>query len=420
METINRYFGFRAAAYSMMLCTSLLMVWSAEAGTPAPGQTDPNPVPNEKFSGTAGSAVEIGTGIVNGTPPSLWRAFALDGGELSISTQNLGPGILFPGSPPTTAVEVNLVQFGVSQAFDHAAHVMTLQSNRQYQPSIWVRTANSGDESQAFVVNFPLFNSNLEFLRDPGNIVAVATSQWTRFKVPTPFELMPGEVFGHFQIFPVPDAPRGSPTDEDRILVALPEVNAWPVENLMPNPGFVGNDGFVVGNIVGTVPNQWRAFAIGAGQLEITRNAIPPDFFFEGSPATQSVRFEVTGSVAPEEGFDIFPVLADLTNDYRHWFEVWIRSGHAGDQTVSIGVPLFDETGTFTGTAPGSFGGIIGPEWQLIAGPGFNGLDGFKADLQFRLVSDGGVESVEIVLPRIVGPATRVFLDRFELNTGSP
>jgi len=382
----------------------LLMASVVAAGTPAPGENDPNLVPNARLLGQAGSA----GGVVNGQVPTAWRAFALDGAELSIESLPLSANALFPGSPATRAIRITVNSFGVDQGFDHDGHVFSLDTGRLYQPRVWVRTGNADDSEQTLNIGMPLFDQDLSFSgRDPASFSVQADSIWTQAVSPTGAEALPGETFAHLSFR------LGDDGGQNSVWIALPEVIGRPVGNRVPNPRLAGGGGVADGNVSGSVPDRWRAFAVGDGTLTLTASELAADALYPGSPPTRSIRMEVTGSTAPAEGLDFELELAALTAGYRHWGELWVRSGHGANQALGVSLPLYDELGSFLGTAPGSMGLDVPPQWSFFAGPGFTGEPGQQVNIQLRLGGDGQ-GSIEIALPRVIGPADGVFSDRFQ------
>lgn len=396
--------------FATTVCGGALMLLSsaAAAGTPTPGEDDPNLVPNALLLGDTGAA-GVSNGVVNGLVPTAWRAFAVDGAEVSLDSMALPADTLFPGSPPTTAIRITMVAFGAAQGFDHTNHLISLDTGRFYQPSVWVRSGNSDDSDQTLQINMPLFDQDMNFFgRDPAAFSVQADSSWTQVSSPTGATALPGEAFAHLA-FRV-----GDDGGENSVWIALPEVIGRPVTNVVPNPGLQGNGGVPDGNVIGTVPDRWRAFAVGDGSLSLTSSELAADELYPGSPPTRSIRMDVSGSTAFAEGLDFELDLAALTAGYRHWGEVWVRSGHAGDQALSIALPLYDEQGVFLGIQPGSMGLDVSPQWTYLAGPGFTGEPGQQVNMAFRLITVGGEGSVVIALPRVVAPADEVFSDRFE------
>lgn len=392
---------------------ALASIWAwALAGTPEPGMDDANMVPNAGLHGTAGAIEDgSGSGTVNGFAPTAWRAFAVGSAELDIDIVPLAADQLYPGSPATNAVRLEVVNFGADQGLDHTTHLISLDVGRQYQASVWVKSANGDDSDQDFLLQSPFFDEDLNFTgRDPMFVSSTAGSDWSQVVSPVATALK-GEAFAHLAIR------LGGDGGEDAILVALPEVTGLPVANVTPNPPFSGSGGSAAGNVVGNVPDQWRAFAVGDGTLTITPMNLAAGVIYPGSPATRAVEIEVTGSTGPAEGFDHTLSLSRLATGYRHWGEVWIRSGSASQQGVTIAMPLFDESETFLGVQPGSLFAEVGPEWTFLAGPAFTAApDQALANMAFRLQADGGEDRIVIALPRLVGPDRDIFADRFSAS----
>lgn len=389
----------------------LLAAASVQAGTPVPGVDDPNMVPNVALRGTAG-AIETGggSGTVNGFAPTAWRAFAVGGAELDVDIVPLPAGALYPGSPPTNAARLEVVAFGDDQGLDHSTHLVSLKVGRQYQATLWVRSDNADGSDQSLALQAPFFDENLAFTgRDPMATSATAGTSWSQVASP-PATAIAGEAFAHLCVR------LGNDGGDDSLLIALPGVTGFPVANVTPNPSLSGSGGTLAGNVIGAVPDQWRAFAVGDGTAEVSSTVLAADALYPGSPPTQAVEFTVSGSTGPEEGFDHALALSGLTTGYRHWGEVYIRSGSASSQGVTIVLPLYDESGTFLGVQPGSLFATVGPQWTLLAGPAFTAEPGqAQVNMAFRLQADGGADSVVIALPRVVGPAKTIFSDRFSV-----
>jgi len=399
---------FERCLFTVCACVFMALSGGTVAGTPAPDEDDPNLVPNALLLGDTGAA-GVSNGVVNGLVPTAWRAFAVDGAEVSIDSMALPADTLFPGSPPTTAIRITMVAFGAAQGFDHTTHLISLDTDRFYQPSVWVRSGNSDDSDQTLQISMPLFDQDMNFFgRDPAAFSVQADSSWTQVSSPTGATVLPGEAFAHLA-FRV-----GDDGGENSVWIALPEVTGRPVTNVVPNPGLQGDGGVSDGSVTGAVPDGWRAFAVGDGTLTLTPSQLVAGELYPGSPPTRAIRMDISGSTAFTEGLDFELDLAALTEGYRHWGEVWVRSGHAADQALSIALPLYDEQGVFLGIQPGSMGLDVPPEWTYLAGPAFTGEPGQQVNMAFRLVTVGGEGSVVIALPRVVAPADEVFSDRFE------
>jgi len=412
--SVTSCFSSAVDRWARIAAASGLAAWATFAfgGTPAPGVDDPNMVPNASLRGTAG-AIENGggSGTVNGPAPTAWRAFAVGGAELDVDIVALAADALYPGSPPTNAVRLEVAAFGDDQGLDHSTHLISLDAGRRYQATLWVRSDNDDGSDQSLALQSPFFDENLAFTgRDPMATSATAGSSWSQVTSP-PATAMAGEAFAHLAVR------LGDDGGDDSLLIALPEVTGFPVANITPNPVLSGSGGAAAGNVVGTVPDLWRAFAVGNGTVNVTTTALAADALYPGSPPTNAVEFAVTGSTGPDEGFDHALALSGLTTGYRHWGEVYIRSGSTSSQGVTMVLPLYDESSTFLGIQPGSLFATVGPDWTFLAGPAFTAESGqAQVNMAFRLQADGGEDSIVIALPRVVGPDKDIFADRFAVH----
>lgn len=383
----------------------LALVQSTSAGTPPVGAADPNQVPNALLLGSDGSLF----GGVTGTAPTLWRAVALDGANMTLSSIPLAANTLFPGSPPTTAVRVSVTNFGSAQVFDHANALFSIDVGREYAARVYLRTGNADNSAQSFTINFPTFDADLNFTgRDAGAFMDVAGTAWTAFDGAS-FTGVSDDAFAHLALRLQNDG------GENSVLIAMPTVLGPPLSNAAPNPAFAGGGGAIQGAVSGEVPDQWRAFAVNTGSLTISTEAVAAGALFPGSEATTAVRLQVSGGDGSSEGFDHEIERALLVAGHAYRGEVYLRSGSANQQGVGIAMPLFDDQGNFTGTSPGSTTAQVGPQWRLVAGPGFSAPTGYTSNLAFRLAADGGEDSLLIAAPRIVAPASPIILvDGFE------
>jgi hypothetical protein len=379
------------------------------AGTPAVGEPDPNPVPNSALRGDFG-VVGTSNGTVTGSVPTLWRAFAVDGGAVTLERMELAANVLFAGSPPTAAVKISVTAFGVDQGFDHATALFAFRPGRSYSARVYLRSGNANNSAQSFDFSMPIFDTQLNFTgRDPANFTANASSSWAAFDSPT-IVGQAGDGYAHIALRLNDDG------GENSIILALPSVTGGtPVDNLAPNPGYAGSGGLVEGMVNGNVPDDWRAFAVGTESLSVATVPLAAGALYPGSPATNAVRLQVSGGDGSFEGFDHEAMRAALQADQMYWGEIYLRSASAAPQGVTMSFPIFDAQGNFTGLAPGLFSTTVGPAWSSYAGPAFIGTAGHTANIGFRLIPDGGEDSILIALPRIVGPAgPSIFGDGFE------
>ncbi len=165
----------------MFLCISVIACAISILGIANGHAANLNQVPNSGFEGTGGDAL----GNVNGEVPDYWRAFGLEGGEVSIETMPLAANTLFPGSPPTNAVRLTFDSFGAAQGFDHEGTPFSLAPGHAYRGTVYMRSGNSTGASQGVTVSFPVFDVNGFTGREPGTFSATVTNQWASYSGPT-------------------------------------------------------------------------------------------------------------------------------------------------------------------------------------------------------------------------------------------
>jgi hypothetical protein len=230
-----------------------------------------NQVPNPELRGNRGAVV----GNVTGSPPSAWRAFATGAASLDVMTIALPADALFPGSPPTHALRIETLDFGTpmvdDQGVDHSPNGFSLTLVDGFRGAVYLRADNDDNSDQLVSVSIPIFdNQGLFTGQQPGSFLASAGSDWSRFEGPM------------FADVAAPGAPSGSAEiafrlldegGDDAVLIALPEVTGPVLSERVPNPGFAGTGGGVGGQVNGTAPDGWRAFAINGGELTI--NSVP-------------------------------------------------------------------------------------------------------------------------------------------------
>ncbi|MEZ5461749.1 hypothetical protein [Dokdonella sp.] len=397
--------GFASILVASLLFLSLVASGDLLAGTPPIGAIDTNLVPNASFQGVSGSPG--GTGTVNGDVPTLWRAFSQGTGVLNLERLDLAANTLFPGSPPTQAVKISVATFGTDQALDSIFGLFPIQPGLNYDAKVYARSGNADNSSQGFTMSILAYDATVTFTGNAQNVVGNATSTWTQFSAS---QLTGGapDRFGKLIFRFTDDA------GEDSVILAFPEVQGPPASNTVPNPGFVGNSGGIQGTVTGTVPDNWRAFSVGAGTINLTTVPLAANELFSGSPPTNAMRVQVTGGDG-NEGFDHELVRAALHAGYFYRGEVYMRSGNAGmaPQDVSIGMPIFDASGNFTGLAPGTINTTVGPEWSLLASNQFGASTGQTTNLAFRPGTTG--DSVFLIAaPRIVDPTGLIFTSSFD------
>lgn len=400
---------FLAGIFFALLLASLAMAGSARAGTPPIGEFDSNLVPNASLQGDGG-IIGATNSTITGTAPTLWRAFATNGSVVNLERLALPANTLFPGSPPTQALKFSVATYGADQGFDSAPAFFSIQTGVEYGAQIYARSGNSDNSAQQFTLALLIYDSALSFTGHLGNFSESAGASWAQFST-TQVTGVAGDLFAKLTMRLVNDG------GENSVIIALPTVEGAPVYNTAPNPGFAGNLGATQGNVTGTIPDDWRAFAVGAGSTNVTTVPVAAGELFPGSPPTQAIRLQVIGGNGDTEGFDHELVRATMRSDFFYRGEVYLRSGNSdmSTQGVTVGMPIFDASGTFTGTAPGSFVIAPGPAWSFVGGPQFRGDTGQTTNLGFRLVADGGEDVLLIAAPRIVDPAGwMLFTDGFD------
>lgn len=403
---MKSYFDLSMSCRTIVLAAVLLTSTALQASTSPTG----NIVPNPSLRGDRGEIAQFG-GTVTGTAPTLWRAFAVNGAALSLQRIDLGANALFPGSPPTQAVKITVSTFGADQGLDHTPATFSFRAGNSYSARIYARSGNANNSAQSFNLSMPIFDSTHAYTgRDPANFNASANVAWAAFDSPVVTGLA-GDAYALVAIRLNNDG------GENSVIVAMPTVLGPAVSNLAPNPGFLGTSGGIQGTVNGSVPGDWRAFAVGTGTLNVSRVALAAGALFPGSLPTQAVRLEVIGGDGASEGFDHESVRATLSSDYLHWGELYVRSGNndMSDQSLFVTMPIFDVGGTYTGQQPGQFATTVGQGWSYVAGPPFTANAGEATDISIRILPDGGSDVILIASPRIAGPVgPLIFKNGFE------
>lgn len=175
--------------------------------------------------------------------------------------------------------------------------------------------------------------------------------------------------------------------------------------NLVPNPEFRGTFGHTFGTVNGETPTLWRSFAVDTS--EVTTDVVPlaANALYPGSPPTNAVRLTVHTFSGQGEGFDHSPTLVTLQEGETYNGTVYLRTDNADNssQEVSVGLPLFDADGIFLGVAPGTFNPVVTTSWSQYSGPSFTALGPRTTHLSFRLIDDGGDNSILIAMPELEG-----------------
>ncbi|MEO8198503.1 MAG: hypothetical protein ABI689_17455 [Thermoanaerobaculia bacterium] len=205
-----------------------------------------NLVPNPRFTGSLGASVGA-----TGTIPDLWRGFAVGGGAAEVSLVPIAAGELYPGSPPTRAVRLEVGAFGADQGFDDDNARFAILSETPYHAELWIKSANGGGAPQGVQVGFPLFTGVTFLGRQPGGFNTTATAGWSHVSGPTFSDPEADNAFLSIRL--VPDG------GDDAILVVFPEVTG-------PLPLFsAGRDFGASDRWVATTVFHW--YTAAAGQL---------------------------------------------------------------------------------------------------------------------------------------------------------
>ena len=365
-----------------------------------------NQVPNPEFRGNQGAVA----GNVTGSIASGWRGFAVAGAEASLNSIELPPGALFAGSPATTAVRLEITDFGAvgsDSGFDHTGWDFSLFGNRGYSGKVYLRSANADNSPQQLSVTLPVFDQTGAFTGlQPGSFLATAGSSWTRFSGP---QFAGTDGFSSLMAFRLTDD-----GGDNAVLIALPQVRGPVLANRLPNPGFIGSDGFVQGSVAGDIPDDWRAFAINGASLDIETVTLAAGAVYPESPAGNAVDVRVLLG-AGSAGFDHEPVQVALTpTAYRFRPQLYMRSSNldGSPQLVVINTPVFDTNG-FTGRSPGAFAATVDDQWRLYIGPSFSEVAGTTTNLAIAINDDFGEDSIQIAFPTLLGVDV-IFDDGFE------
>jgi len=177
--------------------------------------------------------------------------------------------------------------------------------------------------------------------------------------------------------------------------------------NLAPNAGFAGDRGLRVGSASGTVPDCWRAFAVGGGAASVSVIPVPPGAIFPGSPATNAIRLKVS-AFGTDQGFDHDNARCPIRPNESYHFEVYVRTANAdgSDQRFNVSFPLFDSSGNYLRREPGGRSGLIATKaWTRFVGPSFSDGAAALAHIGFRVHNDAGEDAILVALPLIPGGA---------------
>lgn len=176
--------------------------------------------------------------------------------------------------------------------------------------------------------------------------------------------------------------------------------------NLVPNPTFQGSGGGTVGTVTGTVPDQWRGYGVNGGAVLIEVVPVAAGELYASSPATRAIRLTVQ-TFGGDQGIDHYPNFTQLIVGRSYHVEYYVKSGNTDgtDQLFNMSFPLFNEQQGYLQRAPGSHGNqSAGADWTKMTGPTFSDAEATLGHLSFRLVNDGGQNSLLIAMPDVQGP----------------
>lgn len=392
-----------------LFCFGLMLV----STTALAQESVANQLPNQLFRGTNGF-IEDSVGTVTGVAPTLWRAFAITGGDITTEIITVGENVIFPGSPATNALRMTVNSHGVDQGFDNFGVRFSLVPGRVYSASIYLLTENTGGDPQEVSFGVPIFDAAGDFVSAPGSSLVSATGEWTKFTGPEFTDN--GNNFAEIGFRLSDDG------GDDTIVIALPEVEGPPMKNLIPNSGFEGSGGTVVGEVTGPAPDQWRGFAVGGNTINLATVPVAAGELYPGSPATNAVKLTVDTFAGGDAGLDhegsLFPL---FPSGRSQWGEVYLRSANAdnSDQVVSVAIPLFKGNLEFV-SQPGSFFATVGPTWGYFGGFSFSDTNATFGQIAFRLIQSGANNAILIAMPLVNGFDDSVFVDGFETDLPNP
>lgn len=388
------------------------VVWLLASGSVQAQDPTTNQLPNPQLRGTNGSIEDgpgPGTGTVNTTGvPTLWRAFAVSGGDITLEIVPLAADAIYAGSPATNAVRLTVNAFGGDQGFDTSPVRFSLVPDRLYQYKVYLKSDNADNSSQNVNVGVPKFDQAGAFVDGNGSDTETATTTWTQFTGPN---------FSKSGIHTAELAFRlGDDGGDNSVLIALPEIAGPSITNLMPNIGFEGTGGTKTGNVSGVVPDSWRGFAVNGSAITLATVPVAANELYPGSPPTNAVQLTVNTFMGASQGFDNELVRVPIIPASRSfWGEVYLKTANADNspQGVTMQVNAFSAAPAFLG-GPGPVVATATTSWGYFGSFSYLNVNTATADLAFRLIESGANNSVLIAMPRISGITNLLFEDGFE------
>jgi hypothetical protein len=391
----------RTALWAMPL--AICLGWSAaalKAQCPAPALVPP-------FEGTGGGIIGGATGVV----PDGWRAFAVGGGAAALEIVPVAADELYPGSAATQAVRFAVTDFTGDQALDHDPRRFIMSSAMRYHAEFYIRTGNADESAQQYRFGYPVFDQSGAFLlREPGSPIdtgspaSTATSSWRRVRARSFMDI--DAVYAHISFRLTNDG--GA---ENAILIALPSVTASP--DPIANPAFdmtLGGFREGGGNIVGNVPDDWRAFAVGGAVVTTNIVDVAADELYPGSAATKAALVQID-TYGVDQGFDLDLARFQMFPGVTYQGSAYVKSANPDNSSQNFrlqfpiyGGPAYQRDPAFSpflGREPGSSGTLTATStWQRLTGPMFQDSAALSGALAFRVTNDGGAgNAILIAMP---------------------
>ncbi len=392
---------------SLQLGIALLVFCLVYCANLAAQESTTNQLPNPQFRGDNG-AIEDFEGAVNAVAvPTLWRAFAVSGGDITLEIVPLAANAIFAGSPATSGVRLTVNSFGGDQGLDHSPVRFSLVPNRLYQYKAYLKSENGDSSTQMVNVGVAQFDAAGAFVSGLGSNTVTATTSWSQVSGPTFSKTGTHTAEMAFRL--------QDDGGDNSILIALPEIAGPVITNLMPNPGFEGAGGVSGGNVTGTVPDSWRGFAVGGGATTMGVVPVTANELYPGSPATNAVQLTVN-TFGADQGMDNEVVRVPvIPPDWSFWGEVYLRTANVdnSDQVVTFALNFFDDVPAYLGGPPVTVATAT-TSWEYVGTFSYLNANAVTADLAFRLIESGANNSVLIAMPRMNGMLNLLFDDGFE------
>lgn len=365
-----------------------------------------NQVPNSEFRGTAGFREDGAmSGTVNGAIPTLWRGFALNSAEITLEQVPLAADALAAGSPATNAVTLTIDSYGDAQGFDTSPNRFSIEDQREYRATVYIRSNNPDMSDQEVSIGVPIFDGSGTFTgRAPGTFLVTVSDEWTLVEGPVFMEAAGTSAEISFRLT--------ESGVNNSIQIALPIIEGVALANQVPNPEFVGQAGAVIGDATGSVPDEWRGFAVDGSLADFAIEPVAANALYPGSPATRAVRM-VVDQVSGGVGFDNTNTLLPVEEGRIYTGQFYVRSP-VQSAIANIQIVMFDATSVLaTRILPIE----VGTQWNLVSTGSLvvpSGTVGAVIDL--RPVETG---TFLITQPQVLGP-DELFANGFESPPPQP